>query len=116
VTHQGNYPATLADIAVMNPGETCDQTNDRCFVHINSTEASHASYLITQAIGKDKAQALIFTTLTQKISAKTTFKSNAQATVTACSLMYDAGTCQQVVQAFAQTGITTVLPQTNSLN
>jgi hypothetical protein len=26
-------------------------------------------------------------------------------------LMYDADTCQQVVEAFAQTGITTTLPQ-----
>jgi bacillolysin len=110
VTYQGNYPATIADIAVINPAApTCDQSNDRCFVHINSTEASHASYLITQAIGKDKAQSLIFTTLTQKISAKTTFRTNAQATVTACGLMYDSATCQQVVQAFAQTGLTTTL-------
>jgi Zn-dependent metalloprotease len=74
-------------------------------VHINSTVPSHASYLIFQALGKEQAETLIFTTLTQKITAKSTFASNAQATVDACSLMYDSDSCTKVVSAFRQVGL-----------
>jgi aureolysin len=108
VTHTGTYPDNMSELVQLNPGEKCNlESNDNCFVHINSTIMSHASYLVYQAIGKDKAQELYFTTLTQKLTATSTMQSTAQSVVDACALLYDQATCAEVIKAYTQVGITT---------
>jgi Zn-dependent metalloprotease len=108
ITHTGTYPAHIAQMVKVNPGEKCDiEANDNCFVHINSTILSHASYLVYQAIGKEKAQELYFTVLTQKLTATSTIRSAAQSVVDACALLFDETTCSQVITAYTDVGIST---------
>jgi Zn-dependent metalloprotease len=108
ITHSGVYPSNINEMLLPDEGEACDmQTNDNCFIHINSTIASHASYLVYQAIGKAMAEKLYFTTLTQKLTATSTMRTMAQAVVDTCSLTYDTGTCSKVIDAYGQVGIET---------
>jgi Zn-dependent metalloprotease len=108
VTHSGTYPDNISRIVTTNPGEKCDlESNDNCFVHINSTILSHASYLVYQAIGKARAEELYFTTLTQKLTATSTMRTTAQSVVDACALLYDQATCSEVAKAYSEVGIST---------
>jgi bacillolysin len=106
--HSGSYPENMSQMIQLGPNEKCDiQANDNCFVHINSTILSHASYLVYQAIGKEKAEELYFTTLTQKLTATDTIRSAAQSVVDACALLFDQATCAEVVTAYQQVGLPT---------
>lgn len=84
---------------------TCDGSNDNCWVHINSMIPGHASYLVVQAIGVQKAEKLYYITLTQNLTSKETFKSAKEATMGTCGQLFDAGTCGKVEQAFAKVGL-----------
>jgi Zn-dependent metalloprotease len=74
-------------------------------VHFNSTIPSHASYLVHQAIGRDKAQTLYYLTITQYLTSTATFANAAEATMQACASLYDASTCEQVKGAFREVGM-----------
>ena len=97
------YPATYAERFPIS--STCDGTNDHCWVHVNSTIPGHASYLVTQAIGREKAQKLYYTVLTQFLSARSTFKQAATSTVTACGRLFTAADCTKVKAAYTQVGL-----------
>ncbi len=84
---------------------TCDGTNDRCWVHLNSTIPSHAMYLIHAALGRAKAEKLIFITLTQYMTSAAKFSTFKSATLRACQQLYDSTTCGQVQNQFAAVGI-----------
>ena len=97
------YPATYAERFPIP--STCDGTNDHCWVHVNSTIPSHASYLVATAIGREKAQKLYYTVLTQFLSARSTFKQAAKSTVTACGKILSAADCTKVKAAYTQVGL-----------
>jgi bacillolysin len=97
------YPSTLAQMQPISG--TCDQTNDNCWVHINATIPGHAAYLVTQAIGAQKAEHLYYLTLTQSLSARDDIQTAAEAYKRTCIQVFDAPTCTQVTQAFAQVGL-----------
>ena len=97
------YPATMAE--EFKTAKACDQTNDRCFVHLNSTIPSHISYLTFQAIGAIPAQKLIYLTLTQYLTSTANFKAARDATLKACAQVLDQGSCQKVQEAWAQAGL-----------
>ena len=99
------YPVTVAESMKKLPNTTCDNSNDRCWVHFNSTVPSHASYLIYMAIGADKAQALYYLTLTQYLNSEAVFTTAAQATMSACQAKFDAATCNTVHDIFTQVGM-----------
>jgi Zn-dependent metalloprotease len=108
---QGNltekpFPATVKEAEVVKAGQACDDSNDQCWVHFNSTIPGHASYLVYQAIGKSKAELLYYTVLTQNLSATDDFKSTAQVTLNTCTqLNFSSSDCEQVKKAYTQVGI-----------
>lgn len=83
----------------------CDSKNNKCWVHVNSTIPGHASYLVIQAIGAEKAEKLYYATLTQFLTATSTFKVAAEATKKACAGLFDAATCTKVKESFAAVGL-----------
>jgi aureolysin len=99
------YPAHVSDQILKLDSTECGTKNDRCWVHFNSTIPSHASYLIHEAIGRDKAQTLYYLTLIQFLTSQATFSSAAHATMEACATLFDTGTCDQVKGAFEQVGM-----------
>lgn len=101
------YPAHIKDKFVAQG--TCDGSNDNCWVHVNATIPGHASYLVVQAIGKEKAEKLYFATLTQALGPRDDIKSAAQATLRICGQLYDAATCGLVQGAFDQVGLKSLI-------
>jgi bacillolysin len=96
------YPVKASEAEKKLPTTTCDSNNDRCWVHFNSTVPSHASYLIYNAIGPEKTQALYYLTLTQYLNSEANFTKAAQATLAACQAKFDSATCDQVRDIFVQ--------------
>ena len=78
------YPAKFDEAVKTSSSETCDESNDSCWVHYNSTIPSHASYLVYQAIGSKKTELLYYTALTQNISSTDDFSSAAKAILSTC--------------------------------
>jgi Zn-dependent metalloprotease len=98
------YPAKASEKFAVNEGEACDGRNDRCFVHFNSTIPGHASYLVHEAIGKDKAERIYYLALTQYYTAQATFETAADDVKKACAQLYDAATCDKVRQIYGDLG------------
>lgn len=83
----------------------CDDSNDRCWIHENATIPGHAFYLITQAIGPEKTDKLLYVVLTQGLTPVESFESAAQATKEMCSDLFDKESCGQVQKAFSEIGL-----------
>jgi Zn-dependent metalloprotease len=96
-------PANISELIPMQ--EPCNDTNDFCWVHLNATIPGHAAYLVTQAIGRDKAEHIYYVTLTQALTANDDIPSAANAVKTTCAQLYDSSVCNQVTSAFAQVGL-----------
>lgn len=97
------YPGHVRDqFTTANP---CSGQNDRCFVHINSMIPGHAMYLISEAIGLDRAEALLYVTLTQYLTKTSTFKNFKTQTIKACRQLYERSECSQVRSAFQEVGL-----------
>jgi Zn-dependent metalloprotease len=97
------YPAHMSEaFTTKNP---CSQANDRCFVHINSMIPGHAMYQITEAIGLDKAEKLMYVTLTQYLTKTSTFKIFKTQTMKACRQLNTTADCRKVRDAFAVVGL-----------
>lgn len=94
------YPTKIGDL--IPDEDTCDLSNDYCWIHENATIVGHALYLITQAIGPEKAEHLQYVVLTQALGPGDTIRSAAESTKHVCDQIYDAGTCDAVRQAYAQ--------------
>jgi Zn-dependent metalloprotease len=84
---------------------TCDGSNDNCWVHINSTIPSHASYLVVQAIGPQKAEQLYYAALTQSLTSRDNITTAARSIKATCAKVLDAASCQAVTKAYAQVGL-----------
>ena len=97
------YPAHMQEKLVATGA--CSGRNDNCWVHINSTIASHAAYQIILAIGKEKTERLFYLTLSQYLTPLSGFRAYRNATVKACHMIYDSKTCESVLTAFAKTGL-----------
>ena len=86
-------------------GNTCNGTNDDCWVHINSTIFSHGMYLVHTAIGGDKAQKLMYATLTQFLTPTSTLKTAGASLRKACAKVLDAASCKTVNTQLTSVGI-----------
>jgi aureolysin len=84
---------------------TCDRSNDNCWVHVNSTIPGHASYLVTQAIGKEKAQKLYYLALTQYLGATSKFKDAALALRKSCAQLLESADCSLVSRSLMAVGL-----------
>lgn len=97
------YPAHVKDaFTTKNP---CGQANDRCFVHINSMIPGHAMYQITEAIGMDQSEKLMYVTLTQYLTKTSTFKQFKTQTMKACRQLNTTAECKKVREAFKIVGL-----------
>jgi Zn-dependent metalloprotease len=97
------YPAHMSERFIAK--DMCSKSNDNCWVHVNSTIPGHASYLVVQAIGKDRAERLYYKTLTHFLTQRSNLRTARTATLTACSQLYDMRVCELVSKAFAQVGL-----------
>lgn len=97
------YPASTQEEAPSFRG--CNDSNDECNVHYNSTIPSHAMYLMAKAIGNDAAAKIEYATLTHAMTPGISFRQYGAAIRQICAQLYDARTCQAVSQAYAQTGL-----------
>ncbi len=95
--------------------EKCDDENDLCEVHANSTIFSHAAYLIDESFQNNlkmsaseadqKMAKLYFITLTHKLRENETMMSAAKALFQTCTETLTAPECDIVKAAFIQTEI-----------
>lgn len=102
---EGPYPAKVSEQIRKKDATVCGADNDRCWVHYNSTIPGHASYKVFKAIGKQKAEALYYLTLTQYLTSDATFRKAAEATMSACAAKFDSATCTKVRAAFVEVGM-----------
>ena len=97
------YPARTAEMApIVGP---CSARNDFCGVHFNATIPGHAAQQIDRALGRDKAERLIYLTLTQFLAEGATFRDSAEATIAACARLLSEGDCSQVRGIYADAGM-----------
>jgi Zn-dependent metalloprotease len=97
------YPTSLKE--KMPVLRTCDGSNDNCWVHINSTIASHAAYLVVQAIGAPKAEKLYYAAMTHVLTSKDSIASSAAAIKNLCPKVLDQASCLAVTKAYASVGL-----------
>jgi Zn-dependent metalloprotease len=98
------YPRTMAE-KFTTTAPCSSSKNDNCFVHINSTIPGHTGYQLVQLLGQQRAEQLIYITLTQYLTEKATFVQNKDATLQACRQLYPKATCAQVAAVFSAQGI-----------
>lgn len=97
------YPSKMSEEFPIQ--EPCDSSNDRCWVHLNSTIPSHASYLTAVAIGAENSEKLTYLTLTQYLTPAANFKDARDATLKACAQLFAAATCKKVEGAWSAVGL-----------
>ncbi len=97
------YPAAMRE--KLPEDDMCNRSNDNCWVHVNSTIPSHASYLVHEAIGRPRTEKLYYVVLTQYLNANADFKTAASATMSACKNLFDSDTCTKVSKAFYEVGL-----------
>jgi hypothetical protein len=86
-------------------GKPCDQSNDRCFVHDNSTIPSHAMYRMVKAIGKEMAEKIVYQTLTKKLTPRSNFRDTSAAMKSTCRTLFNSTICKQVDAAWLAVGL-----------
>ncbi|MCC7441016.1 MAG: M4 family metallopeptidase [Bdellovibrionales bacterium] len=84
---------------------SCNASNDRCWVHVNSTVWSHGAYRVIQAVGRATAERLYYATLTQMLTPTSDFRRAKDATLRMCGMLYSSATCGKVRAALAQVGL-----------
>ncbi len=98
------YPAHVNQ-QFPSAGMDCNEQNDSCWVHVNSTIPGHASYRVFKALGQAKAEKLYYLVLTQYLMPNSTFKGAADATRQACRQTLSTSDCALVDQAFIAVGL-----------
>ncbi len=80
----------------------CNEENDSCGIHQNMGIPNRVGALITEAIGKQKAQKLYYNVLTQRLTETSNFKDARLATEEACIELFSASSdeCAEVRKAF----------------
>jgi Zn-dependent metalloprotease len=105
---QGNivtkpYPSHVKDqFTTLN---ACSSQNDRCFVHINSMIPGHAMYQMAERLGLEKAEKLLYVTLSQYLTPTSDFKAFRTQTVKACRQLFSGTDCTKVTAAFRTVGL-----------
>lgn len=97
------YPSHYKD-ALPNEDE-CGQTNDNCWVHINSTIPGHMGYRMVQTIGKQKAEKLWYAVLTHGLGPRDNFKAASASFQKLCKQVLDADSCVKVKATLAEVGL-----------
>lgn len=97
------YPSSNAEAAPI--AEPCLEKNDFCAIHYNATVPGHAWAKIHIALGKDRAEKLIYLALTHYFHELTDFKQAAEGTLSACGALYDEDVCGPVREVFVHSGM-----------
>ena len=100
------YPSKMSEMFPVQ-GPCHPSLNDKCWVHVNSTIASHAGYLMIQAVGAEKAEKVLYLTMSQFLRPTSTFRSMARAVRTACGQLYGASssTCSTISANLVEVGL-----------
>jgi len=101
---KSKYPKHM-DERLIARGPCQRSKNDNCWVHINSTIPSHAAYLVAQAIGKQKAQKIYYTVLTQYLTPLSGLRNAFDAGIDACKQLFDGQTCSTVEDIYLSVGM-----------
>ncbi len=105
------YPVKYSQITLADA--ECNDDNDQCDVHGNSTIWSHNAYLIQYDLNhkmnytSDEADKIVgnlfFITLTHRLNSNSTMKEAAREVINTCHDLYKAGECAIVETAFKKT-------------
>jgi Zn-dependent metalloprotease len=104
-SHTQAYPATRAQMAPLFL--PCSEENDFCAVHFNATVPGHVWYGIYESLGKEKAEKLLYVTLTHFLSELADFDGAAHATEQACDSLFSYSDCDQVRDLMVAAGMNT---------
>lgn len=102
---KSNYPAKYTDRLTVASGKKCDQTNDNCWVHVNSTIFGHFGYRLFNSLGQAQSDRLMYTVLTQYLNPLSDMKDAASAVRTACKALYNSASCAKVDTALVAVGL-----------
>lgn len=91
------YPSKVSE--KFQSFDACGQRNDRCYVHSNSMIPGHAMQQMVEHLGMEKAEKLLYLTLTQYLSASSGFKAFKRETMRACARTLSKSDCAKVVIA-----------------
>lgn len=91
------YPSKVSE--KFQPYEACGQRNDRCYVHSNSMIPGHAMQQMAERLGLEKAEKLLYLTLTQYLAPSSGFKAFKRETLRACAQTLSKADCAEVVFA-----------------
>jgi Zn-dependent metalloprotease len=81
-----SYPKRYSER--MTTRSACDSSNDRCFVHINSTIMGHVFYRMDRELGSETAEEILYTALTQFWSERTGFKTAGKNLQSVCRMRF----------------------------
>jgi len=106
VVSERPYPSKMSEMFPVR-GPCQAGTNDKCWVHVNSTIPSHAAYLIMQDLGMQNAEKIFYLTLTQYLRPTSSFRTMARAMRTACGQLYgvSSDSCSKVGRALTSVGL-----------
>ena len=105
------FPSKYSEILYKNSSD-CNDDNDYCEVHANSTIWSHNAYLIDtafQKLGYNSKDAdlltgkLFFITLTHRLHENSSMKESAQEVIKVCNEILKESECKVVKEAFTKT-------------
>jgi len=99
------YPATVAER--LPSQQKCDDSNDRCWVHINATIFGHGAYRVIKRVGKERAEKMYYRALTQLMTPRTGFLAGGQAVLKACGQLFGATstTCSATQLSLSEVGL-----------
>ncbi|MEN9723329.1 MAG: hypothetical protein RJB38_1315 [Pseudomonadota bacterium] len=113
--HQTLYPSRGSDGKVVMtsapkkyseifkfPGNRCGSWNDNCGVHMNATLLGHLGFRLVKAIGRQKADRLLYAVMVHYLTATSDFKALGKAIRQACQALEAQATCDLVKGELAQ--------------
>lgn len=84
----------------------CNNNNDYCYVHTNSTIITHSLYLLSQSLDEKVVSELVFHSIAHYLTPMSGFKSFAKAMATSCKdLSLSASDCDAVDDSLIQVGL-----------
>jgi Zn-dependent metalloprotease len=107
LTEEGNFEKRPYPSRVSEKFESfgpCDRRNDRCYVHVNSMIPARAMVLISDVLGMEQAEKLMYLVLTQFMTPMSQFDDFESQTMAACRTTLPEEDCLKVRQALSEVG------------
>ncbi|MBN1448721.1 MAG: M4 family metallopeptidase [Bacteroidetes bacterium] len=105
--HNGGSPGSASwQPKHMNEYQNLPETEDNGGVHINSGIINHCAYLLSEDIGRDKAEKIFYDALTTKLTRQSRFIDFRLAIIRSAQELFGAAEAQSCASACDQVGIT----------